>query len=342
MENEVQNILAHYDIGVDYIEHITPSLVKVYSSQGNFALKKLKQGRNPHFTGMLQELSERGYSNYVSVYPNRQGGAVTPYQQNLYYLMPWFSSGEETERDEKHQYLFKEAALLHRKTMREIDITEEMVTSHYQALKGKWEKNKADYEAYVEECEKKWYLSPFELQAITSYIEVSRATDFALDKLSEWHESAKTKEKARVSLIHGKLSVHHYLYDDQGTGYFTNLENVHEASPVNELLIFFERACNTYPIRCEECIDWFYTHQKTLPFTEDEMNLFLSYLSYPDRLYKTLRKYKKHNRNAQRKNELKENTKLMKHYWQFKNIEYTVMRLTDIEEKKKEAAQAQT
>ncbi|MFY4774705.1 spore coat protein YsxE [Metabacillus sp. RGM 3146] len=339
MMEEVSNILSQYQMEPEFAEQITQNLLKVYTKHGVFGLKKMKENRNYYFPELLGELQQKGFSDLVPVYQNQAGSYLTPVNQQYYYLMPWFQDEQEEERDSKHDYFFKEIALLHGRTLKEVSFTAKDSELHHERLTKKWNKDIYDYERFVEKCEKQWYLSPFELQAVTYYMEVSRASEFAREKLNEWKEEMAEKENGRMVLNHGRLSIRHFIYDRDGKPYLTNFEKAHYSNPIDDMLQFFARTFKTYPIRCDECVDWFYSYQRQFPYSKEETSLFLSYLAYPEPILQSIRSYAE---KQERRSELDYNRGLMQAYWTFKNVEYFVMRVTEIENQKKMAQNAST
>ncbi|MCD7032895.1 spore coat protein YsxE [Metabacillus sp. GX 13764] len=336
MMEEIPYILRQYQMNLEFAEQITPHLYKAYTNQGPFAVKQIKQNRDFQFPELLAELQQKGYSNVVPIYQNQSGSFITAVNQHHYYVMPWLQEEQEEERDSKHDYFFKEAAQLHARTLKEVKLTGDEAAKHYDLLLKRWEEENKAYEKFVEQCEKQWYLSPFELQAVTYFIEVSRATDFAKEKLGEWKESMEEKETVRMALNHGSLSIHHFIYDRNEQPYLTNFEKAAYSSPIDDMLQFFNKTFKTYPIRCDECIDWYYSYQRQFPYTADESHLFLSYLSYPHSIHSLIGSYSSRRDGS----ELDSNRKLMQEYWKFKNVEYFVMRVNDIETQKKMAQQS--
>lgn len=336
--NEIRPLLKDYDIYPQYTEEMSSKAIKIYTDTGPYVLKKLTKGFNPYFVDSIRILNEQKYSNYVPLIRNKQQQLISHYSGEYYYLMPWLSNEQEEERDARHQHLFKEVANLHKRTEKKINLNGQEATDHYEKLVKRWAEAKATYETFVDQCEQKIYLSPFELQAVTYYIEVSRAIDFARKKLDEWSEIMLDKKSARVVLTHGKVSGRHFLYDDDGNGYLTNFEKSAYSSPIDDFLMFMSRTARTYPIQNDDCVNWFYFYQQDYPYTQEEMTLFLSYLAYPERLCKMIKNYS--SKKGKNRTQLEENKMFVKAYWQFKNIEYFVMKVSEIEEKKKMEAEA--
>ncbi|MDA4896237.1 hypothetical protein PFZ55_56300, partial [Streptomyces sp. MS2A] len=90
-------------------------------------LKKLAASRNTRFTEQMIMLEEKGYRQFVPVYRNRTGEFLTQAGEDVCYLMPWLTLEREEERDQKHEYMFKEIALLHQRTEKELGVRREEI-----------------------------------------------------------------------------------------------------------------------------------------------------------------------------------------------------------------------
>ncbi|MGG3573795.1 spore coat protein YsxE [Bacillus gobiensis] len=328
--DEIRSILNEYGLQLEYAESVSDKVYKVYTNHGAFALKQLSANRNSRFTDQMIQLEKLGYRSFVPVYRTHSGQFLAG-QDSFYYLMPWLHNDKKEERDQKHVHLFKETALMHKRTMKEIKINRTDVEKHYEDTKKKWEEQKLVYEKFVDRAEREWYLSPFELQAVTYFSETIQATDFASERLEKWYEAIKEKETTRLALTHGQISVHHFLYNDVGNGYFTNFEKAEFAPPINDLLLFYTRTFKTYPKTCSECADWYYTYHRNSPLLDEEVNLLLSYMAYPHYLFKVINRYQ----SEQNQNEKMECTELIKSYWQMKNTEPFVTQIHENEENRK-------
>ncbi|QAW29962.1 spore coat protein YsxE [Bacillus licheniformis] len=327
----IQSVLNEYGLTPEYMESVSSKVWKVYTDHGVFALKKLAASRNTRFTEQMIMLEEKGYRQFVPVYRNRTGEFLTQAGEDVCYLMPWLTLEREEERDQKHEYMFKEIALLHQRTEKELGVRREEILGHYERTKRKWEQQKQKYEAFIMKAENEWYMSPFQLQVAMYFKETISAADFALARLEDWHEAMREKESARMVLNHGHLSVRHFLYNDTGTGYFTNFEKAGHAPPANDLIVFFTRMFKTNPVMCTECVNWFYTYHNVYPLREEEISLFLSYMAYPGPVFGVLNRYE-HEKGLGEKEAC---TRLLKAYWQMKNAEPLVMSIHETEENRK-------
>jgi spore coat protein YsxE len=321
-------ILKHYQVDPYFIEDFG-KLLKVYSNKGTFALKKIPPHSGTDFIRHVHLLYQKGYNRIVPVYPTIDGRYGVLHEKDLYYLMPWLPNEVKEDHSERHQQLFRELARLHTLSAKEIPVKTEERTEHYEKTIQQFEKNQEFLTGFIEECEKKVYMSPFELLFCLYYNEISQALHFSKKKLEEWYETTKEQEKARMVINHGKISSEHFIFDEKGYGYFSNFEEAGYGSPIHDLLPFLSRTLKTSPKKNDDCVDWVYHYFKYFPFKTDEKLLFFSYLAYPIPIIQVAEKYY---RKQNQKNELKFVTQLQRQYWHLKNTEYVAMKMSEMDQ----------
>lgn len=340
LNQKYQRLLNEYGIEAEYIEDLG-NIKKIHSNHGVVALKKSKIPY-PHlnvFADNMKFLNYKAYGLGVPVYRTKTGAHfVLDEDHSAYYLMPWLQDYEEEEKNDHAFTLFKQLGELHARTVKEEKITSENVDQFTEQLKEKWKKRNEDLSQYVEQCENKVYMSPFELYFCTFYQEMIRASEFALRKLDEWQERMEDKKTYRIVFTHGKPSFKHFLYNVEGHGMFINLERSSYLPPIYDLLYFFYRSCNTYPISSDDRFQWFQTYRSHFPLKDEELALFITQLAYPEKMYQVVTKYRT---NKASKNEIKHVQALQRSYWQMKNIEFFLTSIVMYEEKKKQQEEAQ-
>ena len=329
----VAPILKNYLVEPYFVEDYG-IVQKVYSNKGTFALKKIPPTTGTDFVRHVHLLYQKGFNRIVPIYPTMDGRYAVLHENNLYYLMPWMPNHNKENREQTNHELFRELARLHTLSAKEVTVSKEERTEHYETTIQQLEKHQEFLDGFMDECETKTYMSPFQLLYCLYYNEISQALRFSKAKFEEWYESTKDAEKARMVITHGKLSSEHFLYDDRGYGYFINFENARYGSPIHDLLPYLSRALNTRPKRNDTAIDWVYHYFKYFPYKDDEKLLFNSYLSLPVPIMQVVDSYYK---KQGRKNEMKFVRKLQERYWHLKNSEYVVMRITEIENQQKQA-----
>lgn len=322
-------ILHSYQLQVEHIEEYG-NVVKVHTSQGPYALKKLPLMRRHRgdIIKHIQFLYEKGFTHFAPIYHSKDGRHILSDEAYNYYLMPWLEHGEgDGEENDHYHKMLQTLGLLHQKTVREENITEEQIEHHVTNMQARWEKDGELLEQFLIECESKWYMSPFELQYCTYYHYVSRAHEFANKQLAQWHEAMKEQEKTRVSFVHGNVSMNHFLFDHHRNGYFISFERSHFTTPVQDLIQFYSRSFRTYPIVRSDRYEWYQKYQGSFPFSKEEHLLFRAYLTYPSPFVEQLRMYMKARKSRSEHSELGNTKGLQQSYWLVSNIEYFISQL---------------
>lgn len=326
--NELAPILNHYQIEPYFVEDFGKTK-KVYCNKGTFALKKVDPTSGTDFIRHVHYLYQRGFNRIVPIFPTVDGRYAVLDDKNLYYLMPWLPNEAKGSGNEKYQQLFRELARLHTLSAKEIPVKKEERTDHYEKTLKQFEKNQEFLEGFIEKCEKKSYMSPFELLFCLYFNEIGQALRFSRKKFEDWYVTTKEQEKARMVITHGKISDEHFLYDEKGYGHFSNFEDAGYGSPIHDLLPFLSKALKTNPKRNDECVNWVYHYFKYFPYKADEKLLFYSYLAYPLPIIQVVEKYF---HRSSPKDELKFVKQLQRQYWYLKNTEYVSMRMAEIDQ----------
>lgn len=331
--SQIGPILKKYNLQPLSLEQLG-KVTKIVTDKGVYALKSVSHKINPSFPTFLQQLFYQGYTRAVPIYPTVEGRYIVYHNQRYHYLMPWLKRNAPEYRGDHYHSIFKEVARIHLTTMRKEQIHDDNeITKHYDEVIKKWEERNQFLEGFVEEAERKWYMSPFELQFCTYFYESSLAASFARTQLGKWQELMLEKKSYRTALTLNNLSDSHFLYDEQGRGYLSNFEKAEYANPSNDLVSLYYKVLKTFPTHCTDCLEWFDTYQSRCPLREEEFHLFLSYLAYPESLYRCVRYYIEH---KQMKSEREHVQLLQRAYWQMKNIEFVSVKLLEAEEKRKE------
>ncbi|WP_409301982.1 spore coat protein YsxE [Peribacillus sp. SCS-155] len=330
--------LRHYPLAVNHIEDFG-KVKKVYSDSGVYALKTIPPQKGVDFFRNIQQLFQKGYNRIVPIYPATDGRYAVLHNGELSYLMPWLQDDNPGERENRHKQMFRELARIHMISAKEVPVDKENREEHFNLTIQQWKEHREFLDEFMAACERKWYMSPFELNFALHYSEITQALEYAERKLNDWYSKTKDQEKARAVITHGKLSTSHFLYDERGYGYFINFEDSKTAPPHFDLLPFLVKSARTYPTACDDCVDWLYNYLKYFPLKEQEMLLFQSYMAYPGSMVLSVRNY--FERKGSR-TELEYSTHFQHQYWQLKNVEYMVTKIEEIERRNKEAQANQT
>lgn len=342
MENEniykeqiVNEVLRQYGIRPDYFE-IKGKVRKVYFRDQVYALKETGVRDGNHFIQFPRYLFEKGYYRFIPIYPTKNGQYFVLRDKRLFYLMPWLDN-KSLNRTDKIPKMFRELAKLHSLTSKEVSASKNEIKEHYEQVKLNWKRQAEFLDQWMEICEQRWYMSPFEWEFVQYYHDIRKSFDYIDQNIEQWFYIMERQEKIRTVLSHGKFSPDHFIFDDKGYGYFINFEKSQIASPFRDLLPFIVNTLKTFPKQSSECLEWLFTYLKFYPLKKEEKLLFKCYLAHPGYIIRTLEGYTQA-RSAN--HELKYTKRLQNDYWLFKNIEFVVMRLEE-DDKQEENVQQQ-
>lgn len=286
-------VLKKYRLEPDYIEDYG-KIKKVYTKQGIFALKQVQytEEQRNQFMLAVKSLHDKGYRHVVPIYFSSDGSHLQsdPSYGSEFYLMPWIESGQ-VRSDERFVDLMREAARIHKVTEVTGKVNHSFFQHFYEKSKSNIDRRKLDYERFIEECEKKIYMSPFELLYSTHFVQLMRMEDFALNTLEDWYEATKEKNKDRISICHGNLSPNHLLYDESGHSYLFNFDRTFTASPIYDLLTFFRNVLYRYPQKISDATQWYREYGQHHQLTDDERLLLFYYLTQTDKIHRIIHQY---------------------------------------------------
>jgi spore coat protein YsxE len=222
--------------------------------------------------------------------------------------------------------MLREAARLHALSAKEIDVSKEEREEHYERMYNRWEQQEEQLEQFLQLAEAEIYMSPFQLLFCLYYYEISQSFIYAKERLKTWKEETKEDKKTRTVRIHGNLATDHFIMDEKGAGYFINLEQSRQATPLHDLIPYFTHSLKTFPKNTDADLNNLLYYMQFFPLKKGEKLLLQSYFAYPGAIFQTIFSYftEPGTFSEQRFTE-----KLQRQYWQMKNVEYMITKLPE-------------
>ncbi|ADU31363.1 spore coat protein YsxE [Evansella cellulosilytica] len=288
-------VLFQYDIYPEKIETVG-KVKKVFSANGVYALKeaKMNQEEADWFVHVIRRLERIGFHYVVPILPTKYGDYIVRYNEQAYYMMPWYEDNTEFRHPvHPEEVMVEELARLHGLTERTQEYSEEVLEESYETLKRRWGYRRLEMERYADQIEGNVYLSPFELTFLTHFQRSLYMADEAEKHLSSWIEGAKHKKSFRSVLCHGKPSRKHACFDKYGTAYLLNFEKAVLDTPSRDLALLFRHFFQSRPWDEQEGQHWLHLYERHFALFEEEKHLFISYLAFPESIYQAVDAYKK-------------------------------------------------
>ncbi|ANB61262.1 spore coat protein YsxE [Anoxybacteroides amylolyticum] len=314
-------ILSHYPLHVVRIDDYG-KVKKVHAAEGTFALKKIDDVQQLH---AIERAAFFYRSQMLPIYWSKRGTLFVTEGNDYYYMMPWVSVREQPTA-EMILAFFRDLASLQQKTLQEIHVDETELKNYYEAKKAAWEEERTFLQSYVEQCEREWYMSPFQLHCCTYFHETMQAYWFAETKLETWYEKTKESKKWRIAFVHGNARFSHYVPREQG-GQFFSWERAKWAFPLVDVAVALDEYVRT-PSVDDAWVDGFREYEKKLSLREEELAFFFSHVASPTYLYRVVSDYAEKRKKKQ--SEYRAVSKLQHAYLVMKRTEQLLMRMTTL------------
>ncbi len=196
-----------------------------------------------------------------------------------------YIEGVSMPEEQKALDLIDVVASLHNKTTFYKTVTVDDFKSIYDNIKENIIYLEQEYNQLYEEIKKEVYMSPSHYLLMRSIYKVFAALDFASHELDVWYSLVKEETKKRVSLIHNKLSLEHFI--KSGEDYLISWEDYRMDTPIMDLVKFYQ---NEYFTIHFDVV--FSRYLEKVSLTEDEKKLFFILISIPKKLEFTKEEFK--------------------------------------------------
>lgn len=213
-------------------------------------------------------LDDIGFKNYLPIKSTYKDYDVYPYIEEY-----------NISKNDKAKKLIKTISKLHNKT-----ITYEKI-NYNELYDGILQKIDYTYKYYYDlqdNIEAKQFMSPAEYLLIRNISSIYSLLYFSKNKIDEWYQLSKKKEKERHVLLNNNLNLSNYIYEKKE--YIINWSNAKRGVAVYDFVYFFKHEYLNL-----DMYSLFKIYQQEFKYTEEEQKLFLSLISIPKivRLNKT-------------------------------------------------------
>lgn len=188
-----------------------------------------------------------------------------------------YVKGVSMPKEQKALDLIDVVANLHNKTTFYKTVTVDDFKAIYDNIKSNIVYLQNDYNRLYEEIKKETYMSPSHYSFIRSIYKVFAALDFANHELDAWYSLVKDQTKKRVSFIHNKLNLDHFIKSDDD--YLISWDNYRTDTPIMDLVTFYQ--AEYFTIHFDVV---FSRYLEKVNLSEDEKKLFFLLISIPPKI----------------------------------------------------------
>ena len=141
------------------------------------------------------------------------------------------------------------------------------------------------YNELMNNIDEQVYMSPSNYLIARNISLIYGTLNYAKEHIDSWYKMIENQRKTRVVTIHNNLSLDHYLKQDKP--YFISWDKSKIDIPIYDLIILYKKHYLEY-----DFIDLLKIYLNKYPLKKEEMTLFLTLISIPDKIIKTNSEYK--------------------------------------------------
>ena len=234
------------------------------TSSGDFVVKE-KSTKN--MKELYAYLNSRSFHNFPNLIDESRSDV------NVYEYIEGVSMPEE----QKALDLIDVISNLHNKTTFYKTVTVDDFKEIYDNIKSNIVYLQNYYNSLYEEIKKEVYMSPSHYSLIRNIYKIFAALDFTSSELEAWYDLVKEQTKKRVSFIHNKLSLDHFVKSNDD--YLISWEDYRTDSPVMDLVKFYQK--EYFNIHFDVLLSRYFDK---VGLTEDEKKLFFILVSIPKKI----------------------------------------------------------
>ena len=229
-----------------------------------YVIKKKKKNLNDTYNYLIS----RSFDYFPSV--------LSEDDDEIYYK---FINDINEPKEQKMVDLLLLVGILHNKTTfyREIDL--EYYKYIYEEVNKEIDDIRNYYDGLMDIIDNEVYMAPANYLIARNISIVYEMLNYAKESIANWYKLVDNKRKARVVMNHNNLMLEHYLKEDKP--YLISWDMAKIDLPVYDLVTLYKRHAIDFDFG-----DILGIYFSKYPYNQDEMILFLTFISIPSKIVK--------------------------------------------------------
>lgn len=179
---------------------------------------------------------------FVPVILNKENNPVSKYQNQYYYLMPWYENDMVPMRELKLKFYFQTIAWLHNHTFYNVKVTHQ----YFENLCDKMNKIICERQSYYHRmlcfCEQQFDRAPWQWMLLMNYYRIEDSLNFALSQLEQYRSMCEHKEYVRVSFVYMNFKYQHVFLNYQK---LISIDHMKIDMPINDIFNMYQQTTDT-------------------------------------------------------------------------------------------------
>ncbi|MBA4496138.1 phosphotransferase [Paenactinomyces guangxiensis] len=296
---ELGEVLKQYNWEPLLVQNVG-GIWRITCREGVYALKKSKAPREKLLLlhRILDGIRAKGFSHLLPWVPTSQGEPVALEQSGVWYATPWKTTHgfPDQEKVPAVNELAKSLACLHRLAESLVKPYPDLCTTISDDFLNGWKQKQEKLSEVTEQIQSREFQSPFDKCFSANQENIEHSLSFSIRGMERIKENEDGKFP-RYTLCHKRIHPSN-LVQEVDHYYIIDFDHAQVDSPVRDLATLMKRstAFANHPEKPLEILEAYESEWKLQP---KEKKLLALYLSYPERLIKTVNQYYEENKIAQ-------------------------------------------
>lgn len=237
------------------------NVFKIDTSNGKYIIKKFKKNND-----IFNYLITRNFNYYPDIIDHDKSYSITKYIDNI-----------DIPNEQKMNDLIKLVAILHSKTSYYKELNESEYKKLYEDLLNNTEYLKEYYNDIINIIDSKVYMSPPEYLLARNISIIFSSLEYCENKIKDWYNKIKNKDKYRVSVIHNNLKLSHFIKNSND--YLISWDKSKIDIPIFDLYKLYNIHALDF-----DFYDILKRYETIYPLKEDERDLLFILISLPQKI----------------------------------------------------------
>ena len=263
------NILTSYGISNFNEEKVTDRVSKIQTQTGNYALKRshINEKTIGKWQAVYQWVIEQKVDAFLPILPNHYQQLLVFNGSDYYYVTPWIHN----DSLDIHQAFFHAIGKLHGSTLQqqEFSLNDSQREQLEQSLHDEQENYRNQIHAYMEQIEKKRFMSPLELQVVMNYRYLMEMLEVSEYWQTMYVDALEDEMSWSSCLVHGNLKPEHLIITDYYQ-YFLNWEYTFIGTPTDDLFTLFRHMFTKHDCSMERIVEGFQIYENYVSLSKVE------------------------------------------------------------------------
>ncbi len=260
----IATVKNYYQIDVLGVIKISEKVYKLKTTSGFIALKFCD---SYDFCQNYYYMKTLRLNCFTEILVNKENSPVSKYQDQYFYLMPWYENDAMPMRELKLKFYFETIAWLHNHTFYTMKVSHHYFENLCNDFTKIIEERRSYYYKMLCFCEKEFDRCPWQWMLLMNYYRIENSLNYAFNQLEKYREMTQNKEYVRVSFVYLNFKYQHIFLNYQK---IISVDHLKIDMPIYDIFNMYQQTTDT--LFDLDCLFQFYL-KKVVLYPEEKVLL---------------------------------------------------------------------